>query len=281
MKRLFARRAICDHPPVARRVIRVAPTFLISSSTWRVLSGDATDQRTPVRIISCGTWAPLKLLAIVAPPPCSPRVPRGDHTSHGLNEHCDRTVFRINRSRVDIPTYLTTTESMVNQVISKRFCKKQQMAWTPRGAHLLLQIRTRVLNGDCEATFREWYLESVPPLNRWRRDPPEANTLLRGRGGRGWHSRDHCPAGAAMGLHLLHRQPYRRQDRAPGGGEEPDAVRAGAGRQESDDRARLSQPRSGRAPHHLRALSQLRTHLHRPRPRPRVARRQGGLRAGT
>ena len=45
----------------------------------------------------------------------------------------------------------------VNQVISKRFCKKQQMAWTPRGAHLLLQIRTRVLNGDWEATFREWY----------------------------------------------------------------------------------------------------------------------------
>jgi hypothetical protein len=33
-------------------------------------------------------------------------------------------------------------ESTVNQVISKRFCKKQQMAWTPRGAHLLLQIPT-------------------------------------------------------------------------------------------------------------------------------------------
>jgi hypothetical protein len=25
------------------------------------------------------------------------------------------------------------------------------------GAHLLLEIRTRVLNGDWEATFREWY----------------------------------------------------------------------------------------------------------------------------
>jgi hypothetical protein len=45
----------------------------------------------------------------------------------------------------------------VNQVISKRFCKRQQMAWTPRGAHLLPQIRTRVLNGDWEATSREWY----------------------------------------------------------------------------------------------------------------------------
>lgn len=38
-------------------------------------------------------------------------------------------------------------ESTVNQVVSRRFCKKQQMRWTPRGAHLLLQIRTRVSNG--------------------------------------------------------------------------------------------------------------------------------------
>ena len=48
-------------------------------------------------------------------------------------------------------------ESTVNQVISERCCKKPQVAWMPRGAHLRLQIRTRVLNGDWEATFREWY----------------------------------------------------------------------------------------------------------------------------
>jgi hypothetical protein len=47
-------------------------------------------------------------------------------------------------------------ESTVNQVISTRFCKKQQMAWTARGAHLLLQIRARVVNGDWEASCREW-----------------------------------------------------------------------------------------------------------------------------
>jgi hypothetical protein len=34
------------------------------------------------------------------------------------------------------------TESAVNQVIAKRMVKKQQMRWTPRGAHLLLQVRT-------------------------------------------------------------------------------------------------------------------------------------------
>ena len=48
-------------------------------------------------------------------------------------------------------------ESTVNQVISKRMVKTQQMQWTPRGAHLLLQIRTRVLNDEWEATFRTWY----------------------------------------------------------------------------------------------------------------------------
>jgi hypothetical protein len=45
----------------------------------------------------------------------------------------------------------------VNQVVSKRMVKKQQMQWSPRGAHLFLQIRTRVLNEEWEATFRAWY----------------------------------------------------------------------------------------------------------------------------
>jgi hypothetical protein len=48
-------------------------------------------------------------------------------------------------------------ESTVNQVVSKRMVKKQQMRWSQWGAHLLLQIRTRVLNGDWEDTFRRWY----------------------------------------------------------------------------------------------------------------------------
>ncbi len=48
-------------------------------------------------------------------------------------------------------------ESAVNQVIAKRFVKKQQMRWTKRGAHLLLQIRTRVLNDEWGATLTRWY----------------------------------------------------------------------------------------------------------------------------
>lgn len=48
-------------------------------------------------------------------------------------------------------------ESTVNQVISKRMVKKQQMRWSKRGAHLFLQVRTRVLNDEWEGQFRTWY----------------------------------------------------------------------------------------------------------------------------
>lgn len=48
-------------------------------------------------------------------------------------------------------------ESTVNQVLGKRLVKWQQMRWTPRGAHLLLQVRTCVLNDDLETTFARWY----------------------------------------------------------------------------------------------------------------------------
>jgi hypothetical protein len=54
-------------------------------------------------------------------------------------------------------------ESAVNQVVSKRMVKKQQMRWTSRGAHMLLQVRTRVLNDDLAADFQRWYPAFVSP----------------------------------------------------------------------------------------------------------------------
>jgi hypothetical protein len=36
-------------------------------------------------------------------------------------------------------------------VASKRFVKRQQMQWTRRGAHLLLQTRIRALDGTLAA----------------------------------------------------------------------------------------------------------------------------------
>lgn len=51
-------------------------------------------------------------------------------------------------------------------MISRRFCKKQQMQWTKRGAHLLLQTRVKTLNQELGAVFQRWYpdlhLEEAP-----------------------------------------------------------------------------------------------------------------------
>jgi hypothetical protein len=48
-------------------------------------------------------------------------------------------------------------ESAVNKVVSKRMVKRQPMRWSQKGAHLLLQVRTQVLNEELRATFRQWY----------------------------------------------------------------------------------------------------------------------------
>ncbi len=45
----------------------------------------------------------------------------------------------------------------MNAVIGKRFGKRQQMQWTKRGAHLLLQIRKRALDGTLRPLFERWY----------------------------------------------------------------------------------------------------------------------------
>ena len=33
----------------------------------------------------------------------------------------------------------------------------QQMQWTQRGAHFMLQTRTKILNNELEEMFRRWY----------------------------------------------------------------------------------------------------------------------------
>ena len=74
----------------------------------------------------------------------------------------------IRNNRESIPNYgeryrqgetISTAfvESTINQVVSRRFVKKQQMQWTLRGAHLLLQARTKVLNDELDEVFRRWY----------------------------------------------------------------------------------------------------------------------------
>ncbi len=65
----------------------------------------------------------------------------------------------------------TFVESTVNEVISRRMVKKQQMRWTKRGAHLLLQVRVQTLNGDLKAAFRRRYPKMVTTGTEWEALP--------------------------------------------------------------------------------------------------------------
>jgi len=48
-------------------------------------------------------------------------------------------------------------ESVMNHLINHRMGKKQQMRWSPAGAHYLLQVRAEVLNGTLLDRFRGWH----------------------------------------------------------------------------------------------------------------------------
>jgi len=48
-------------------------------------------------------------------------------------------------------------ESTVNEVISKRMVKKQQMRWTKKGAHRMIQVRIATLNNELRDSFCSWY----------------------------------------------------------------------------------------------------------------------------
>jgi hypothetical protein len=61
------------------------------------------------------------------------------------------------RYRSGVAISSACVESTVNQVVSKRMVKKQQMRWALKSAHLLLQVRAKVLNNELAEVFRRWY----------------------------------------------------------------------------------------------------------------------------
>ena len=77
------------------------------------------------------------------------------HTYIGNNQHLIPNYGQRYRDGEAIATGFV--ESTVNEVVSKRFCKKQQMQWSKEGAHLLLQTRVKTLDGELGAIFKRWY----------------------------------------------------------------------------------------------------------------------------
>ena len=100
---------------------------------------------TPVR--RCADWKAWAVIWKLRPAPRKPNslassassLPYLDNNQHFIVNYGDRY-------RHGEPIASGFVESAVNQVVSKRFVKRQQMAWRPRHAHNLLQLRMAVLN---------------------------------------------------------------------------------------------------------------------------------------
>jgi hypothetical protein len=83
-------------------------------------------------------------------------------------KHLEELTIYVENNRHIIPNYgerwrygetiaSSFVESTVNEVVTKRMVKKQQMQWSSIGAHYLLQTRTAALNGDLPKHFEHWY----------------------------------------------------------------------------------------------------------------------------
>jgi hypothetical protein len=79
------------------------------------------------------------------------------HLEAGWQEVC-LLVFRTSSDMMKFQPFPTHTsgfvESTLNQGVSKRFCQRQPMQWSPKGAHLLLKTRVKTLRSELVWAFR-------------------------------------------------------------------------------------------------------------------------------
>lgn len=89
-------------------------------------------------------------------------------------------------------------ESAINQLVDKRMSKSQQMRSSDRGAHLLLQVRAKVVDDRLADKFEQWYpgFQAEGP-SRWRHNSPESIRSHRD-GLRKAMVTDHGPVGDAL-----------------------------------------------------------------------------------
>ncbi len=91
-----------------------------------------------------------------------------DPSRDKLHQALDEYDTYIGNNREFIPNYadryrydeiISTSfaESAINEVVSRRMVKKQQMRWTKKGAHLLLQVRIKTLNDELRSKFEDWH----------------------------------------------------------------------------------------------------------------------------
>jgi hypothetical protein len=119
---------------------------------WRLWHGDADEALSRVRALA------EDVAALVSPYPGLTRLVKA---TAGLATYIENNAGAIPNyaARWDIGEIISTAfaESTVDLVISRRFAKKQQMQWSKKGAHLLLQTRSRTLDGTLRDLFTTWY----------------------------------------------------------------------------------------------------------------------------
>ena len=88
----------------------------------------------------------------------------------------DELIVYLDRNQATIPNYTerrlagepissAAAEATVNLVIAARMVKKQQMRWSPHGAHRMLQVRTRVLDDQLNHGINRWHPRTTAPTN--------------------------------------------------------------------------------------------------------------------
>ncbi len=140
-----------DDDPV-RPITRAATQRLLESIKWRLWHGDVHGAQEVIEDLA---WQ-----ADAAAEACASAKKLAKAVTEFQTYIANNGAFIPNygeRYRNGEAISSAIAESTVNQVVSRRMVKKQQMQWTPEGAHLLLQTRTRVLNDELEELFQQWY----------------------------------------------------------------------------------------------------------------------------
>jgi hypothetical protein len=119
---------------------------------WRLWHGDAGEALSRARVLA------EDVAALVSGYPGLTRLVKA---TAGLTTYIENNIAAIAdyAERWDHGEIISTAfaESTVDLVISRRFAKKQQMQWSRKGAHRLLQTRTRTLDGTLHDLFTSWY----------------------------------------------------------------------------------------------------------------------------
>ncbi|GHC81237.1 hypothetical protein GCM10007079_20820 [Nocardiopsis terrae] len=136
----------CGASPRCPAVTTTDRGFWCCSATVSPFAAPLPERTTPELLFWEAKYAALTSYGETFPPDRQPQ-------AASVRQHVEQTATRLEEEMGEFRTYIASAESAANQVISRRMVKKQQMRWSPKGAHLLLQVRTRVLNGDLAADF--------------------------------------------------------------------------------------------------------------------------------